>query len=842
MKDFQKQPESSQEEQQSSPQQSANKTGIPDNLKASIEYMSQVSLSDVRVYYNSNKPAELAAKGKIQKDGQIVQEAFAYTEGTNVYIAPGQEKHLAHELWHVVQQKLKQLSADQEVGGTKINTEISEEKEADQQGKKAQSLKTPQGIRSSELANLPVKNPVAQGVFNFQVNPETEMMENLDYKREKQTHFLTGNKHHKHTTADAVRDNLFSRIAQGNITEFAEGLALLSASYLAMPGLDLMEQHKSTPDSEEEIEETPSSSLGKRKRNEPIGLDPREKRSNLGGGNYIRKKADTSIAENYLKYNNSLHTLQDKCRALKEVLTKYKKEEKEASLLELVSMVKGTLTPLENFMDLMPLTNVVDPQRQKGSGEGALKEAITADDSGSEALWGFFDAAAITLVTKATTKEGLSKPLPWMDASKYDEETSLEDIKKDIAQKMLANHVNIMNMAYPEVVHRSQQEEEKKKQFGTKENIKAYLKEKKLEELNAYDDDDVVVTQQTKDFKEATVKEDTPTTLPELKNIGNQGPLSFNIDPNTYKIVDPIYRRNTQNSFLIGNKQGKHVTADSIRDNMWMRIATNKTLAEFARGAIDLATLYQNLPSVDLLDHHLLKNESEEEQEEHPLYPPYADFKLIKDNLVNVIADVTASLNGLENDATKQFQLLYHVQDLAAELETFMDLIPLVNLDSTIQNRGKEVEARKFLGKGKASGGIDSTNKALWAFFDRAAIDEFYTSQKNFLEKGNSSLPWLDHEEFLKNNKREVIFGKMIGNHIRIAEVAYKEQVDETREEEEVEEQFGTEANIKKYLYLLSEDDMVVTSDEYEEDSEDTLEPLTLNMKILLENAHPYSE
>ena len=67
-----------------------NQTGIPDNLKASMEYMYGLSLKDVRVYYDSEKPATMGA--------------YAYTEGLNIYIASGQEKYLAHELAHVMQQ------------------------------------------------------------------------------------------------------------------------------------------------------------------------------------------------------------------------------------------------------------------------------------------------------------------------------------------------------------------------------------------------------------------------------------------------------------------------------------------------------------------------------------------------------------------------------------------------------------------------------------------------------------------------------------------------------------------------------------------------------------------
>ena len=70
---------------------SENKTGLPDNLKTGVENLSGMDISDVKVHYNSKKPPEL--------------NAHAYAQGSDIHVAAGQEKHLAHEAWHVVQQK-----------------------------------------------------------------------------------------------------------------------------------------------------------------------------------------------------------------------------------------------------------------------------------------------------------------------------------------------------------------------------------------------------------------------------------------------------------------------------------------------------------------------------------------------------------------------------------------------------------------------------------------------------------------------------------------------------------------------------------------------------------------
>jgi hypothetical protein len=65
--------------------------GLPEQLKAGIEKLSGADLSDVRVHYNSSKPAQM--------------QALAYTQGNDIHLAPGQDRQLAHEAWHVVQQK-----------------------------------------------------------------------------------------------------------------------------------------------------------------------------------------------------------------------------------------------------------------------------------------------------------------------------------------------------------------------------------------------------------------------------------------------------------------------------------------------------------------------------------------------------------------------------------------------------------------------------------------------------------------------------------------------------------------------------------------------------------------
>ena len=101
-----------------------NNTGMPDNLKAGIENLSGIDMSDVRVHYNSSKPAEVGA--------------LAYTQGTNIHVAPGQEQHLPHETWHVVQQTQGRVKPTMQQKGIAVNDDVILEREADVMGGKVQ--------------------------------------------------------------------------------------------------------------------------------------------------------------------------------------------------------------------------------------------------------------------------------------------------------------------------------------------------------------------------------------------------------------------------------------------------------------------------------------------------------------------------------------------------------------------------------------------------------------------------------------------------------------------------------------------------------------------------------
>ena len=66
-------------------------------------------------------------------------QAHAYTQGTEIHIAPGQERHLPHEAWHVAQQMAGRVQPTTEISGMPVNDNAALEHEADVMGARANS-------------------------------------------------------------------------------------------------------------------------------------------------------------------------------------------------------------------------------------------------------------------------------------------------------------------------------------------------------------------------------------------------------------------------------------------------------------------------------------------------------------------------------------------------------------------------------------------------------------------------------------------------------------------------------------------------------------------------------
>tara|TARA_X000000950_G_C13852198_1_gene634972 strand:- start:270 stop:1715 length:1446 start_codon:yes stop_codon:yes gene_type:complete len=118
-------------------QRKENNTGLPDNLKSGIEKLSGIPMDDVKVHRNSDKPAQL--------------NAHAYAQGNEIHLGSGQEKHLPHEAWHVVQQKQGRVQPNKQLKSkVSINDDEGLEKEADIMGRKSIQLKESVSINHNQ--------------------------------------------------------------------------------------------------------------------------------------------------------------------------------------------------------------------------------------------------------------------------------------------------------------------------------------------------------------------------------------------------------------------------------------------------------------------------------------------------------------------------------------------------------------------------------------------------------------------------------------------------------------------------------------------------------------------
>ena len=149
-----------------------NNTGIPDNLKSGIEHLSGMSMDNVKVHYNSSEPAQL--------------NALAYAQGTDIHLAPGQEKHLPHEAWHVVQQAQGRVKPTMQMAGLQVNDDQGLEREADVMGAKATSVEViqeKQDLGNSIVSDCLGSDPIRSIVFTDKNTVDSNAAFHTDSKK-----------------------------------------------------------------------------------------------------------------------------------------------------------------------------------------------------------------------------------------------------------------------------------------------------------------------------------------------------------------------------------------------------------------------------------------------------------------------------------------------------------------------------------------------------------------------------------------------------------------------------------------------------------------------------------
>ncbi len=140
-----------------------NQAGLPNTLKSGIEYLSGVPMDNVNVHYNSSSPAQF--------------NALAYAQGNDIHVAAGQEEHLPHEAWHVVQQAQGRVKPTKQMMSTvSVNDDQVLEHEADIMGERAMSIQREQGALNSRYS-VPVTsaNSTVQRVIHADYAPATTL-------------------------------------------------------------------------------------------------------------------------------------------------------------------------------------------------------------------------------------------------------------------------------------------------------------------------------------------------------------------------------------------------------------------------------------------------------------------------------------------------------------------------------------------------------------------------------------------------------------------------------------------------------------------------------------------
>lgn len=147
--------------------QTKNETGMSSSLRSGLEKLSGEDLSGIRVHRNSSKPEEI--------------NAHAYAQGNDIHLAPGQEQHLPHEAWHVVQQMQGRVKPTIQKKSMLINDDDALEHEADEMGAKAAQVKSnenPADIKKTTTYSA-IKNTSNVGVVQRAMKFEYQFKQNF---------------------------------------------------------------------------------------------------------------------------------------------------------------------------------------------------------------------------------------------------------------------------------------------------------------------------------------------------------------------------------------------------------------------------------------------------------------------------------------------------------------------------------------------------------------------------------------------------------------------------------------------------------------------------------------
>lgn len=138
-------------------------TPLADAMRARFERQFGLPMDDVRVHHNSAEPAKF--------------DAGAYTYGTDIFIGPGQEELLNHEMTHVAQQKMGQVRPTGMEHGLAVNRSPALEHSADT-GAVPQTMGTAAGpvVQCAKIEDIFNKQNLPNASENYLTNLKEKIL------------------------------------------------------------------------------------------------------------------------------------------------------------------------------------------------------------------------------------------------------------------------------------------------------------------------------------------------------------------------------------------------------------------------------------------------------------------------------------------------------------------------------------------------------------------------------------------------------------------------------------------------------------------------------------------
>ncbi|AVR99420.1 hypothetical protein C9I28_27045 [Pseudoduganella armeniaca] len=211
---------------------------LPRRLRLGIEKLTGFSMHGVNVHRNSSLPAQLQAR--------------AFARGNDIHLAPGEERLLPHEAWHLVQQMQGRVTGTMRVAGHAVNDDVGLEREADAMGALALSLGPPASTacRGSQQSDPVNSHSFSSGTSTAmahghdlvaQRTPEQALQDNgVTSDKQQEIQCIVANARHIYATYPVVTARSLSfQTLRGEIRQAVSSIVSLERAFIESWNMDV---------------------------------------------------------------------------------------------------------------------------------------------------------------------------------------------------------------------------------------------------------------------------------------------------------------------------------------------------------------------------------------------------------------------------------------------------------------------------------------------------------------------------------------------------------------------------------------------------------------------------